>query len=157
MKDKTCFFTGHRSINTNDIEKIKLNLYHIIEDMISRGIIYFGCGGALGFDTLAAQTILNFKKQYPQIKLIMVYPCKNQTKYWKAYDIDIYNHIKKHCDKYVYISQNYTYDCMFKRNRHLADHSAHCVCYLNKSYGGTFYTVNYAMSKGVKIINIAAL
>lgn len=44
---------------------------------------------------------------------------------------------------------------MFKRNRHLVDNSSVCVAYLTANSGGTAYTVNYAESKGLKIINLA--
>ncbi|MCL2883887.1 MAG: hypothetical protein FWF49_00185 [Oscillospiraceae bacterium] len=41
------------------------------------------------------------------------------------------------------------------RNRALVDHSDVCVCFLNKSTGGTAYTVKYAQKKGLSIINLA--
>ena len=42
-----------------------------------------------------------------------------------------------------------------KRKRHLVDNSSACISYLTENKGGTFYTVNYAKSKGVEVINIA--
>ena len=89
------------------------------------------------------------------IKLILVLPCKNQTYNWNAEDIKIYEDIKSRCDKYVYISENYTRDCMFKRNRHLVDNSGICVCYKTRDSGGTAYTVRYAEEKNLEIINAA--
>lgn len=85
MKEKTCCFSMHRAIPPHDYNQIKKLLYDTINHLIKIGIIYFGSGGALGFDTLAAQAVLELKKQYPIIKLIMVYPCKNQTLFWKRY------------------------------------------------------------------------
>ena len=58
-------------------------------------------------------------------------------------------------DKVVYISQDYTPDCTFQRNRHLVDNSSVCICYLTKHTGGTAYTVNYAKKKGCRVINLA--
>ncbi len=58
-------------------------------------------------------------------------------------------------NKVVYISQKYTPDCMLRRNRHLVDYSSVCICYLNKTTGGTAYTVKYAQKCGLQIINIA--
>lgn len=40
-----------------------------IERSIQAGYVYFGAGGALGFDTLAAQMVLKLKERYPDIKL----------------------------------------------------------------------------------------
>ncbi len=62
MRSKTCCFTGHRVILPNDYGKIKKELYNTIVNLIDKGVIYFGCGGALGFDTLAAETIIELKK-----------------------------------------------------------------------------------------------
>lgn len=69
--------------------------------------------------------------------------------------IEIYDDIKQKADKVVYTSQEYTRGCMHKRNRHLVDNSSACISYLTENKGGTFYTVNYAKSKGVEVINIA--
>ncbi len=44
---------------------------------------------------------------------------------------------------------------MFKRNRHLVDHSGVCVCYLTKERGGTAYTAQYAQRQGLEIVNTA--
>ena len=63
--------------------------------------------------------------------------------------------IKKAANKVKYISEEYTRDCMFKRNRHLVDNSSVCVAYLTESRGGTAYTVGYAREKCVRVINLA--
>ena len=89
------------------------------------------------------------------IRLILVLPCFSQTRGWSQEDIEIYDDIKQKADKVVYTSQEYTRGCMHKRNRHLVDNSSACISYLTENKGGTFYTVNYAKSKGVEVINIA--
>lgn len=155
MRDRTCCFTGHRAVTDYESENIIQELYKTIPRLITKGIVYFGSGGALGFDMLAAQVVLDLKKYYPQIKLIMVYPCKNQTEFWNEWDKNKYNKIKNECDKYVYIAEEYDSMCMHRRNRHLVDNSKYCICYLNKSSGGTAYTVNYANKQGLTVINIA--
>ncbi|WP_305117241.1 SLOG family protein [Acutalibacter muris] len=118
-------------------------------------IRYLLCEASHKFDTLAAKTILQLRKQYPQIKLILVLPCVSQADRWPPADIAAYQEIMEQADKVVYTSQKYTRDCMFKRNRHLVDYSSVCICYLNKETGGTAYTVKYAQKCGLQIINIA--
>ena len=108
-----------------------------------------------GFDTLAAQTILALKNAYPQVKLILVLPCQNQSERWNRADRAICEGILVQADKVVYISEHYYKGCMHKRNRHLVDCSDYCICYLNRLSGGTYYTVHYAREKGLKIINCA--
>lgn len=155
MKDKTACFTGHRKIPTWGTKKLVARLRKIMVELIEEGYLYFGAGGALGFDTMAAQTVLALREQYPDIKLILVLPCLSQTRGWSANDIETYEDIKSKADKVVYTSQEYTSGCMHKRNRHLVDNSSVCICYLTEETGGTAYTVNYALSKGVRVINVA--
>lgn len=156
MKEQTCCFTGHRKIPPEQYKSIVKRLKLEITDMINKGIIYFGVGGALGFDTMAAKAVLELREIYPQIKLILVLPCKTQTQGWNEADKKTYEDIKRACDKYVYVSEEYTYDCMYIRNRHLVDNSNYCICYLTKQIGGTAYTVEYAKKNGLKVINITA-
>lgn len=155
MKNKTACFTGHRDIPPLKRPGIKHRLARAIERSIQAGYVYFGAGGALGFDTLAAQTVLKLKERYPDIKLILVLPCKSQTSGWKQTDIDEYERIKAAADKVVYTSEVYYRGCMHKRNRHLMDNSSLCICYLMEDRGGTYYTVNYARENGLQIINLA--
>ena len=82
-------------------------------------------------------------------------PCEDQTRGWRSEDIAVYEDIKCRSDKVVYVSREYTPDCMHRRNRHLVDHSGTCICYLTRSAGGTAYTVGYARRKGLRIINVA--
>lgn len=155
LKEKTCCFTGHRALPKDKLSLIYSRLEETIIKYIDEGYHYFGSGGALGFDTLAAETIIKLKERYPYIKLILVLPCISQTRGWLESDIKKYYNIKLQADKVVYISKEYTKDCMFRRNRHLVNYSSLCICYLNKTYGGTAYTVNYAKKNNLKIENIA--
>ncbi len=153
--DKTCCFTGHRIIPPEKKENVIQQLNAEITDLINKKYIWFEVGGALGFDTLAAQAVLDLKEKYPQIKLTLVVPYIAQAKSWKETDKSIYDNIKKHADKVIYISDQYHRGCIQKRNRYLVDTSSACICYLDENKGGTFYTVNYAVRKNLRIINIA--
>lgn len=157
MKNKTCCFTGHREINKHSIRNVVRMLETELVKLIENGYCYFGAGGALGFDTIAAQTVLYLKEKYHHIKLILVLPCITQAKSWTEEDQKIYIDIKGKADKVVYTSKEYSRGCMHKRNRHLIDNSSVCICYLTENKGGTFYTVNYANKKQLKIVNIAEL
>lgn len=155
LKDKTVCFTGHRKIPPEDFEKITRRLEQMIIQFIERGYLFFCTGGALGFDTLAAQTVLKFQTAYPYIKLILVLPCENQTLRWKKEDIAIYEYIKSNAYEVVYTSKAYFRGCMHKRNRYLVDNSSSCICYLMKETGGTAYTVHYAKEKMLTVFNVA--
>ena len=152
---QTCCFTGHRQLPLEEQAEIANKLERVIAVLYQKGIRYYGAGGALGFDALAAQTVLNLRESYPGMKLILVLPCLTQTRGWRSEDVAEYERIKELADKIVYTSQQYTRNCMHKRNRHLVDHSGVCICYLTKNSGGTAYTVKYARKQGLNVFNIA--
>ena len=62
MINQTCCFTGHRKIPLDQLESVTQRLRDAVIASIKDGYLYFGAGGALGFDTLAAKTVLNLKK-----------------------------------------------------------------------------------------------
>ncbi|MEE0946993.1 MAG: SLOG family protein [Acutalibacteraceae bacterium] len=151
----TCCFTGHRAIPEDDLDRLKLELNDTLVSLIENGISYFRAGGALGFDTICAQTVLSLKKIYPHIKLTLVLPCLNQTAKWQQEDKDVYEDIKSKADEVVYTSEHYFRGCMQVRNRALVDESSVAVCYLTQINGGTAYTVKYAQKNGLTIVNLA--
>lgn len=155
QREKTCCFTGHRNIPIRQHEHIKKRLKETIKALAERGVIYYGAGGALGFDTLAAQAVLSLQTELPQLRLILVLPCLSQTRGWLEKDRQVYEEIKAQAAKVRYVSERYTPDCMHKRNRHLVKYSGICVCYMNRPTGGTAYTVDYAKKQGLEIINLA--
>ena len=154
LRPQTVCFTGHRHIPENELPLIKERLRSVVADLIERGYRFFGAGGALGFDTLAALTVLELRENYPQMKLILVLPCRDQTTNWKREDISVYNDILCKSDKVVYLSERYYNGCMHERNRYLVDNSSVCICYLCRNTGGTAYTVAYARECGCDIVNI---
>lgn len=155
MRTDTCCFTGHRHIPEEDYQRVKEKLEDTIIKLYNRGVIHYGAGGALGFDTLAAETVLRLRDSCPKLRLILVLPCKDQTRGWRAEDVARYEEIRQRANKTVYTSERYSSGCMHKRNRHLVNDSSVCVCYQTRLGGGTAYTVGYAKEKGLAIINVA--
>ena len=157
MKPQTCCFTGHRKIPPEQYKNIVERLENEIIKLISAGVRYFCAGGALGFDTLAALTVLELRKKYTHIRLVLVIPCLEQYKDWDEDDKKIYNLIWKNANTVKYMSADYDPGCMHQRNRQLVNLSGFCICYLTKPTGGTAYTVEYAKKKGLAVINLADL
>ena len=110
QRKKTCCFTGHRRISATEYETVKYRLHETIIRAIRNGYCYFGTGGSWGFDMLAAQTVLELKKHYTNIYLILVLPCKAQTKYWSYDNKKEYDRILNSADKVVWTSEEYTFD-----------------------------------------------
>lgn len=154
-KEIVCCFTGHREIPPERRGQITELLVSAVDKLVERGCLCFMTGGALGFDTLAAEAVLSARKRNPQIRLTLVLPCMTQAKGWSAADAAVYDEIKSECDSTVYTSEEYTRGCMFRRNRYLVDNSGICVAYMTVDKGGTAYTVRYALKKRLEVINIA--
>lgn len=152
-KAKVVCFSGHRQIQ-GDLSNLKEQLNSFIIKLIEQGVIFFGAGGALGFDMLAEETILELKEKYPKIKLVLPCPPEQQTLKWNNQQRKRYYHILEKADKIRILSPVYTNDCMLARNRHLVENSEYLVCYLRNESGGTFYTVKYAEKLGLKIIRL---
>ena len=93
LREKTCCFTGHRVIPARSLPALAKELEQTLRCLIGAGVRYFGAGGALGFDTLAAETVLRLKGEYPGIRLILVLPCRDQTRGWREADVRRYRDI----------------------------------------------------------------
>ncbi len=150
----TCCFTGHRKIPACHIEELYRELDRVLEILIRSGVDSFRAGGALGFDTLAALTVLDKKEKYPHIKLELCIPCPEQTSRWGYEDRKNYEYIYRHADKVTVLNDRYTPHCMHERNRYMVDGSDYCVAYCTETRGGSRYTVDYAKKKGLRVINI---
>ena len=79
-KEKTCCFTGHRKIPAGQYEEIKKHLEFELTQLIHQNVCTFLVDGTLGFDIMKALTVLKLKEHFPYIRLILMLPCKNQTK-----------------------------------------------------------------------------
>ena len=154
-KMKVACFSGHRKL-PQDCMELETNLERAIITLIEQGVVFFGSGAALGFDQLAASTVLRLKEDYPHIRLVMVLPCppEQQSLKWNDEQKRRYYEMLDQADKVRILSPQYTNSCMLDRNRHLVDNSAYLICYLREHSGGTFYTVNYAERKGLEILGI---
>ena len=159
---KTACFTGHRDINAN-ISALSSLLCSTLDCLITeQGVTDFYAGGAVGFDTLAADAVLRMREKYPLVKLHLVLPCSNaeQTKDWTAEQVADFNRIIGLADSVEYISDRYYNGCMKDRNARLVELASECcICYWNpKNYrSGTGQTVRMAQRKGIEVINLFEL
>lgn len=98
----SCCFSGHRSILDEDFPKIEFLLFQETERLIQGGVDHFITGGALGFDTLAALTVIELRREYPQIALELALPCKNQCRRWSKENVLQYQNILSLADNPVF-------------------------------------------------------
>ncbi len=142
-----CCFSGHRIIDKGELAEVISNTENAVEKLISQGVDVFYSGGAVGFDTLAADIIMHKKLQYPNIKLIVVLPYHKTIRSCEKHD-----GICNMPDEIITLSDNYYPGCMHVRNRYMVDRSTHLICYCMRDQGGTAYTLKYAKKASVDII-----
>ena len=154
MRRETCCFTGHRNLPVEQLSAISSLLDNTIAELIGYGIVDFACGGARGFDTLAARSVLRARAACPFLRLLLILPCRDQTRGWPPEDAAAYAEILAQADAVSYIADRYRPGCMQERNRRLVDESAWCVSWLTDQSGGAAYTVSYARRQGLSIRNL---
>ena len=148
-RERTCCFTGHRIIPAQVVPQLKAELAQTVTQLIDQGVTQFITGGALGFDTLAAEEVLRQRKAHPDICLHLMMPCKGQEKKWRLGDRMRYQKIARQADQVTCLAEEYYDGCMLKRNRAMIEASAYCVVYCTRTKGGTVYTANRAERAGL--------
>ncbi len=151
--NKSCFFTGHRILKREEAGIIMPEVKRICIDLIeNHGVDTFISGGAIGFDTLAAELILELKKRYNHIRLYMYLPCIDQSENWNISDIKKWKNLLRKADDYVFVTNSpYTNGCMQKRNRAMVDNARFGIAFCKRSFGGTYSTITYAAKLGRQI------
>lgn len=160
---KVCCFTGYRpskfpfSLNKSNEEYIKFEneLTVTILSLFDDECYTFYTGGAMGFDIIAAEAVLDLKKACPHpVKLICAVPFKNQsdtyTDVWKSR----YEAVLSTADEVVFTSEDYHRGCYSIRNRYMVDNSDYVLTWFDGAGGGTKNTINYALKKGKTVVNI---
>jgi uncharacterized phage-like protein YoqJ len=66
-KSKSLAFTGHRTIPIERQDEIRARLVEAVSVACKSGITCFYSGMAMGFDLMAAETVLSLKGRYPDI------------------------------------------------------------------------------------------
>ena len=151
---KTVCFTGHRQIPEEELLRLGALLREVVEAQIAQGAIVFRTGGALGFDTLAALTVLALRKAHPHIRLELYLPCPSQTRGWSASDRQLYTQILEQADAYHYASTGYYPGVLQMRNRALVDHADILICYVDREGSGSSQTMHLAEKKGIEVYNL---
>ncbi|MBR4710771.1 MAG: DUF1273 family protein [Clostridia bacterium] len=149
-------FTGHRTQHI----RISLNVLwercrDVVNALYAAGRRDFLCGGATGFDTLAASCVLQAREHCPGMRLILALPCADQTRGWPEHERALYDSLAEQADRVLILAHHYYPGCMMVRNRFLVDHAGFCVAYLDGHKGGTSGTVRFALQSGLPVLNLA--
>ena len=145
---RTVAVTGHRVLQSDfNINKLKEKLLAFIE----KGFDTFLVGMALGFDTACFKVLQEIRKE-KEIKIIACIPCLSQPYKFNKKQKEEYDFMLSSADEKVLIIEEYTKNCMQKRNEYMVDRASVVFAYIKRDFGGTANTVKYAKKMQVPIV-----
>lgn len=164
-KERVCCFTGHRPEGLPWGENegaalcmgLKALLAQELELAWQAGYRQFWCGMARGADLYFAEAVLACQGVHREVELLAAVPCPNQTKGWPKADVERYWNILHWIggERCHLVSQQWTRQCMRLRNEYMVDRSSRIIAvYDGRSSGGTRYTLQYALKKGLNSVVI---
>ena len=158
MKEKTCCFFGHRTIN--ETEELKSKLIELIEKLIvEKQVDTFLFGSKSRFNSLCLELVTEIKEKYPHIKRVYVraeYPDINEQ--YKNYLLESYE--DTYYPEHIRSSGRAAY---VERNYEMINKSKFCIVYYDEQgapttrKSGTKIALDYAVKKGNQIINIISI
>ena len=150
-----CCFTGHRPEKLKySEEEIKPLLADAIDRAIADGYTTFITGIAPGTDILAAELVLEKKKQNDELCLICAVPHPGFVRRKSAREAKRYSSIIRHADRIPTICSRYSSACYRRRNKFMVDMSGLVIAVWSGVPSGTKNTINYAAQKGVRTVNV---
>lgn len=154
-RELCCAFSGHRDLSEVALRALQPRMEQVVTASIAKGYRHFLAGGAMGFDMLAAITVLNLQFSFPYITLSMILPCPAHDGKWDFAKRGQLQTICKRANEILYTAEHYHRGCMMTRNRYLIDHSAALICYCTRESGGTAATLQMAQKAMLTIQNLA--
>ncbi len=155
MKEQTCCFFGHRTIN--ETEELKSKLIEIIDRLIvDENVDTFLFGSKSQFNSLCLELVTEIKEKYPNIKRIYVraeYPDINEQ--YTNYLLESYE--ETYYPEHIRSSGRATY---VERNYEMINKSRFCIVYYDEQKApttrksGTKIALDYAVKHRKEIITL---
>lgn len=161
-RGRACCFTGHRpeklpwGRNEGDPRCVQLKdaIRDAVEAAYEEGYRHFICGMARGCDFYFAETVLALREERGDVTLEAAIPCPTQSRAWSQEDRRRWQALVDRCDFETVVQEQYTPDCMLRRNRYMVDHSGLVIAVYDGGEGGTRHTLEYAIRKKVPFLDI---
>ena len=158
----SCCFTGHRPAklpwryDESDPKCLALKgrIRDAVETAYEQGYRHFLCGMAQGCDLYFCECVLALREGHPDVTVEAAIPCPSQADAWPADQRERYARLVAACDYETVVSAKYTSSCMQRRDRYMVDHASLLIAVFDGSPGGTRYTVQYAMGRGLDIVDL---
>ena len=164
-RQESCCFTGHRPTKLpwryREDDPRCLRLKRRIADAVAlayeQGFRHFLCGMAQGCDLYFCECVLALRAEHPDVTVEAAIPCPTQTEDWPEDLRERHRRLVEACDMETMVSATYQTGCMLRRNRYMVDHSSLLIAAFDGSPGGTRRTVEYALRRGVSVVDIPIL
>lgn len=143
---KICSFFGSRFIL--DRKAVEEKIYTYTEHLIQHeGVDTFLLGEMGDFEIIAGSCVEKLKKIYPHISRVLVFCYAEQFHQKAKVDADDFDYplAVERCKRRGRI---------IKRNRLVVDQSDYIIFYIDKTYGGSYQTFQYAIKKKKNYINL---
>ena len=161
-RQSSCCFTGHRPpklpwrYNEEDARCIALKqpMMDAVESAYEEGYRHFICGMAMGCDLYFCECVLALRQIHADVTIEAAIPCPTQPDAWPTAVRQKYTQMVAECDYETVVSDRYSSTCMQRRDRYMVDHASLLIAAFDGSAGGTRYTMEYAMRRGLDIVDI---
>lgn len=161
-RQTSCCFTGHRpaklpwGYREEDprCADLKRRIGDVVNTVYEGGYRHFLCGMAQGCDLYFCQAVLQLRARHPEVTLEAAIPCPSQADAWPALQRHQYAQLVEACDYRTVVSPQYSAGCMHRRDRYMVDRASLLIAAFDGTPGGTRYTVQYAMERGVSIVDL---
>ena len=158
----SCCFTGHRPEKLpwgrDEADPrclaLKRRIADAVESAYGEGFRHFLCGMARGCDLYFCECVLALRDRRSGVTVEAAIPCPTQADRWRAEERARYARLVLSCDVETMVSREYTPYCMQRRDRYMVDHAALLIAAFDGTPGGTRYTMQYAMSRGVTVVDL---
>ena len=138
-------FCGHSQIADKDA--VRKRLTDEIHDLLSAGYRKFYLGGYGDFDTLAAVVLSELKQDWPDMERILILPYPDRKVDMTLYDSTLYPPLENVPKRFA----------ISHRNKWMTEQASVMVAYVEHDWGGAAKTLEQAVRKGLRIINIGGI
>ena len=162
-RQESCCFTGHRptklpwGYREEDPRclQLKRRIMDALEAAYEEGYRHFLCGMAQGCDLYFCECVMELRRRHEGVTIEAAIPCPTQADSWPAAQRQRYRALVEACDFETMVSSVYSSSCMQRRDRYMVDHASLLIAAFDGSAGGTRYTVEYAMRRGLDVVDLA--
>ncbi len=138
-------FCGHSKLS--DQATIQALLTQELRSLLEQENHEFYLGGYGDFDLLAAKVLHELKPEYPELESILILPYLDRPVDASFYDSTIYPPLENVPKRFA----------ISRRNKWMVEQADMVIACVDHDWGGAAKTLEYAVKKGLHIINLGGL